>query len=249
MEEIGLDKNEVKVYLALLELGLSKTGALVDKSGVQSSRIYKILEQLIEKGLVSHTQIKNIKHFKAQSPSRLFEFIESQKKLLFGKEKKLSSIISLLKERQNIGEGLGEKEQKIQVFEGVRGIKTALEFVLDVLYKDDLFVVFGAPKIGNEKLHGFFNYFHQRRIKKGIKYKVIYNADAKEFGEQRKKYKLTKVKYLQKEMNTPSVFWLFGDYVALVVFSDEPVVLLIKDKQIVESFQTYFDFIWKACKS
>lgn len=246
--EIGLDKNEIKTYIALLELGLTTTGALVKKSGVPSSRIYSVLDQLIQKGLVSHTQIKNTKHFKAQDPKRLYEFIDFQRKILSKRENELSGIIPFLKEKQAIGEEIEKKEQKIQIFEGIRGIKTALEYVLDILNKGDLFIVFGAPRIGNERLNAFFNDFHKRRVKKRINYKVIYNADARKFGKERKKYKLTEVKYLEKGINTPSVFWLFKDYVALVVFSEEPIALLIKNKQIIQSFNSYFELMWKIAK-
>jgi len=248
LEDIGLDKNETRVYLALLELGLTSTGSIVERSGIPSSRIYLILEQLIQKGLVSHTQIKNIKHFKAHDPKRLYEFIDLQRKKLSQKENELSKILPLLKEKQLLGEHAEKKEQKIQMFERIEGIKTALESVLEVLNKGDLFIVFGAPKIGNERLNAFFNAFHKKRIRKGIKYRVIYNADAREFGEERKKYKLTEVKYLEEGINTPSVFWIFKDYVALVVFSEEPIALLIKNKQITQSFNSYFEIMWKIAK-
>ena len=248
LEEIGLERNEIKVYLTLSDLGLTTTGVLVKKSGVPSSHIYQVLQHLIEKGLVSYTTIKNTKHFKAQDPKRLYEFIDSQKKLLLEKENELSQIIPELKQKQLLAEKLEKKEQKVQTFEGIKGIKTALENVLNILKKGDEFIVFGSPRIGSEKLHGFFNDFHKRRAKKGIKYKIIYNSDAKEFGEERKKYELTEVRFLPRGMNTPSVSWIFKDYVALVVFSEEPVALVIKNKQMVESFNSYFKFMWALCK-
>ena len=247
LEQIGLERAEIKAYLALIESGLTTTGLLVKKSGIPSSRIYLILQQLVEKGLVSYTIVRNTKYFKAQDPKRLYEFIDSQKKLLSEKENELSKIISDLKQKQLIAEKLEKKEQKVQTFEGISGIKTALENVLNILKKGDEFIVFGSPRIGSEKLHGFFNDFHKRRANKGIKYKIIYNSDAKEFGEERKMYKLTEVRFLPKGMNTPSVSWIFKDYIALVVFSDEPVAMVIKNKQMVDSFMTYFKFMWGLC--
>ena len=49
LEEIGLTKSEIKVYLALLELGSSTTGPIVDKSKASSSKIYEILDKLMQK--------------------------------------------------------------------------------------------------------------------------------------------------------------------------------------------------------
>ena len=63
LEKIGLTKSEIKVYLALLELGCSATGKIVEKSKASSSKIYEILDRLMQKGLVSFiikSGIKNI---------------------------------------------------------------------------------------------------------------------------------------------------------------------------------------------
>ena len=55
LENIGLTDGEIKVYLALIKLGSSTSGPITDKSGVSRSKIYNILERLIQKGLVSYT--------------------------------------------------------------------------------------------------------------------------------------------------------------------------------------------------
>ena len=69
LEAIGLTKSEIKVYLALLELGSSTTGPIVEKSGASSSKIYEILEKLIQKGLVGHVIKAGKKHFEAAPPA------------------------------------------------------------------------------------------------------------------------------------------------------------------------------------
>jgi len=54
LQRVGLTPGEAKIYLALLELGQSTTGPIVNKSKVSTSKTYKILERLENKGLVSH---------------------------------------------------------------------------------------------------------------------------------------------------------------------------------------------------
>src|SRR3989344_3940364 len=46
LESIGLTRNESKVYLALLKEGTSKTGEILKRSGLNSGKIYEILEYL-----------------------------------------------------------------------------------------------------------------------------------------------------------------------------------------------------------
>jgi sugar-specific transcriptional regulator TrmB len=42
--EIGLSKNEIKVYFALLELDKSSATPIMKKSGVPHSKVYPVLE-------------------------------------------------------------------------------------------------------------------------------------------------------------------------------------------------------------
>ena len=60
LKEIGLTDSEIKVYIALLELGSSSKGPIVDKSHVASSKIYELLEKLMQKGLVTQVLKSNV---------------------------------------------------------------------------------------------------------------------------------------------------------------------------------------------
>jgi len=68
LQELGLNRRESICYTALLELGSSKTGAIVKKTGIPSSKIYEILDKLINRGLVSYIKIGKIKHYQASDP-------------------------------------------------------------------------------------------------------------------------------------------------------------------------------------
>ena len=53
LEQIGLTKGEIKVYVALLELGESTKTPIARKSEVSPGKVYDVLERLLRKGLVS----------------------------------------------------------------------------------------------------------------------------------------------------------------------------------------------------
>lgn len=50
--EVRLTNGEARVYISLLELGLSKLGSIVMDSRVSYSKVHDVLERLIMKGLV-----------------------------------------------------------------------------------------------------------------------------------------------------------------------------------------------------
>lgn len=244
LKKIGLSNAEIKVYLALLELGITTVGQIIKKSGIPSSNIYPILESLINKGLISYTISANKRYFKAEDPNRLKEFLNEQKEQLNNQEKRLSEVILGLRERQEIS----EKPQESFTYEGIKGIKTALEFVLKILKKGDTFMVVDASEISNEILRAYFNDFSKRRAMAGIKYKIIYGTDLLKFAEIRKKDKLTEARILPKEVKIPSISWIFGEYVVIAVFSEHPVALMIKNKQVSEGFNANFKILWNMSK-
>ena len=45
LEDLGLTKAEIKVYIALLELGNSSAGAILDKSKLQKSDLLRELQE------------------------------------------------------------------------------------------------------------------------------------------------------------------------------------------------------------
>ena len=47
LEDIGLTNAEIKVYLALLELGVSGAGNIIEKSRLQSSVVHNTINNLI----------------------------------------------------------------------------------------------------------------------------------------------------------------------------------------------------------
>ena len=75
-EDIGLTKREIKVYLALLELGSTTVGNILDKTRIPSSKIYEILRRLQDKGLVSYVKIENKRHYQAADPNSILSLLD-----------------------------------------------------------------------------------------------------------------------------------------------------------------------------
>src|SRR4030043_426727 len=86
-EGIGLTKNEAKVYETLIKFGKLGAGEISRESGVSYSKIYNVLDSLINKNLASVIPEKS-KKFIPGSPEALIELIEKkQNKLEKSKEK------------------------------------------------------------------------------------------------------------------------------------------------------------------
>jgi len=242
-EDIGLTKGETKVYLALLELGLSTTGNIVKKSQVSTSKVYKILDKLTEKGLVSYILKKKAKHFKAANPSKVIDYIDRKEKSLENKKQEITKLLPSLQELQK----LSSIEQEATIYEGLEGLKTAFDDVLNTLEKGDTHLVFGAGSGENEKRYTrFFHLFHKKRERKGIKAKIIFNTEVKGKFKSQENSKLVQAKYLDE--TTPAAISIYSNKLIIALLTEKPVIFLIKSKETADSFRKFFDTMWKIAK-
>ena len=93
LEQLGLSNNEIKVYLALLELEQSTATPIVKKADIPNSKIYPVLEKLIKKGLVNYVIKNNVKYFQASSPENLMDILNSKEKDIINQKKAVSKLI------------------------------------------------------------------------------------------------------------------------------------------------------------
>jgi sugar-specific transcriptional regulator TrmB len=241
LEEIGLTKGEVAVYFALLEIGSSTVGPVVDKAKVSSSKVYAILERLIDKGLVSYIIKENRKHFEAASPKRILDYLKEREEEIKDKSKEIEKIMPQLLLKQK----LSEKSQEVTIYEGVKGVKTAEEKTLQVLRRGQEFYFMGGSIFSTKKFKDYWQIYHKRRIKKRISTKILFNQNvSKSELDNRNQFKYCKAKYMPMEINTPSWIQIYKDTTIIGVPSDNPIAVEIKNKDVAESFSSYFKALW-----
>ncbi len=246
LEEIGLTKSEIKIYLALLKIGQTTTTKLIRESKIHPSKAYEILDKLIQKGLGSYVIKANKKYFSASEPEHLKEFLREKQRKIKKQEKEIIKLLPELKAIKKTGKDIIKSE----IYEGLNGIKSVYEKILLTLNAGETQYIIGAPKIGNELLEGFLLDWHKRRIKKRINCKYIYDSNVKDYGIIRERMSLTKVKYLPKKIVSPVWIEIFKDYVMIGhIKSHNAILFLIQDKKIAKSYLDYFKLIWNLAKT
>ena len=241
LEEIGLFKNESKIYLFLLKHGQSTTGPIIKETGIANSRVYESLNSLIVKGLVSYNVQKEGKYFQASLPEKLIELEDERKR-------KVSALIPQLKDMQ--------KEEKIEtktaIYEGFEGFKTAFKKIIDDCPEKGQIDILGFSEqpFAIESLKIFIANMNLKSAKKKQKLRIIIDVSArKTLGMEREKEKYTEVRYMPEGYVSPAAMDIFEDYVYMFVWEEKPFVFMIKNKKIAESFRNYFNIIWKKAKN
>jgi sugar-specific transcriptional regulator TrmB len=241
LEDIGLTKGEITVYLTLLNLGETTTGKIIDGAQISSGKIYEILDKLIKKGLVSYIIKEKTKYFNATSPNRILDFLYEKEKQIKEKEKELEKEIPLLLKLQESN----KKEHETYLYKGYKGIQTAIFEALDHLNKGNEVLAMGVISGKEEKYNLLWQKWHNERIKRKIMCKIIFSEKG-DYYKNFKKMKLSEVKIL--EGITPSAIDIMGENVLIFTYSKEPSCLFISNKEIANSFRSFFNTLWKIAK-
>ncbi|PIN75754.1 hypothetical protein COV18_02815 [Candidatus Woesearchaeota archaeon CG10_big_fil_rev_8_21_14_0_10_37_12] len=245
LRELGLTEGEIRVYIALIGLGETTTGPLVDQSGVSVSKVYVILDRLAKKGLVSHVLRKKTKHFKAADPDRLLVYLNEKQHKLREQEAGLKHLIPQLQLKHDTA----LTEETAQVYDGMRGVQTAREQALKRLKKGDQMWLVGIARTPYENLISYFADYHKRRISKGILCNYLYNDySRKPFGEKSATYPLSRVRYMPKGIVTHTWFEIYGDNVVIGLRKGKTFSVVIKNKEVANSFVEYAKLLWSLGK-
>lgn len=93
---LGLSETESETYLYLLENGAKTPLQLSRQTGINRTKIYRLLDLLSQKKLIEESLTDRGKKFKASSPSNLELIIYTQEEALISKKGILQDTISLL---------------------------------------------------------------------------------------------------------------------------------------------------------
>ena len=243
LEKIGLTRSESAIYISLLRFGTLKAGEILKRTGINSGKIYEILEGLKTKGLASESVTNNVRHFTAAPPPQILEIIE-KKKLRFEKEEQaINAVLPELEKLRNSG----VKETKALNYTGFKGLKTAAEEALASLNAGEEVLAMGIIQRKDKKINEFWLKFAQKRIKKKIFGRHIFSEKGEHF-QALKKMRLTKARFLPNL--TPAAIDVFGkDKVLIINHAEPPTCILIYDENAATSFKNFFEQLWKLAKA
>lgn len=242
LEKIGLTNQESRVYLKLLQLQEGKTGLICEKTGIASSNIYKILNSLIDKGLVSYRMQNNVKVFSASPPETLSELFKEKEEQIKKERQEVQELIKNLKKTPVIE----EPQSKYKYYEGISGVKGMWYEINSSLSKNSDEVIYATKKGAFEVMLGLYEEHHKIKNKLGAKAKIIIPPSLEKLGKRREN-KNTKVKYM--ELKNEAEWGVVDDMVYIqYIITKNPRAFLIKDKIFAETFKDVFEKLWKGAK-
>jgi len=250
IQEAGLTEGEAKVYLALLELGSSTVGPIITRSKVARSFAYNILNNLIQKGLVSYVMRDKTKHYQAAEPTRILEYLDKEREKIDKNKQEIEKLVPRLKLLQK-----STPRTEINMYEGYKGIMTAFEHYEDKLSKGDEYICFGGYPTQKELFHNYWKKHHLERIKKGVKVKMLFDKEvSKEIMKNRNNYKDCDTRYLYEKLKMPAWFFIYKDTTTIILQENpdfqntKSLAVEIVNQEITDTFKAIFKDYWAKTK-
>lgn len=250
LEELGLSPNEVKVYLASLEIGAATAQQIAAKAAVPRPTTYVALGGLTKRGLVSsHTRGKK-QYVQAERPGQLLRMVEEEKRRIAVREIKLKSLIPGLESLISL---TGEKLE-VKYCEGWDGLEMLQNTLLNSGVNSFDVIRYGTvadAKFNKLPADKSINYGLELK-KKGVASRQIIIAKPATLKNWRPFVYNPKVKSKvlpgSATHNSGEVA-IFGDYVTVISYLDKPYGCLIKSKDVVQLMRLMFEAVWGSSKA
>lgn len=239
MQEIGLTRNEIKIYSALLKLGSAPSGKITFETGLHRSRVYEGLNRLAEKGLVSFVKKGFAMYFEATSSEKILDVLEEEKSRIDEKIKSMQKIIPELNKFRET-----KPTAEAYILQGIEGFKAMRREVLKYAKNEHLMI--GAIARENEAMPVFFEKWDRERKKKEIKLRILYKAEARGKAMTKRPYHADS-RFLPDFISNPAVINIYGDRVVNVLWKGNyPICFVMANKDIADAYRKYFELLWRA---
>lgn len=232
LKKVGLGHNESKIYLILIKLGPSMAGKIAKESNIDRSACYDSLKALLKKGLISYAIEANRKKFSAVNPEKLNSYLKE-------KEELVENILPDLKEMFKIK----EEKSNVTMFKGYKGIKTVFDDILrEAKGKENLVIDSHGQFV--ERMPYYAPHFIKGLEKNKIKVRHIVRKDRKIHPS-----KTTEVRYFPSTISETIITTnIYADKIALIIWTDVPEAVIIKNKSATEAYKSYFEVLWQGSK-
>jgi HTH-type transcriptional regulator, sugar sensing transcriptional regulator len=232
LEDIGLTRAEIKVYIALLELGPAAAGSILDKTGLQNSVVHMTLNRLIEKGLISFVKEGKRNTYQASNPKHISQYIEEKKE-------RFERILPELLAKQ----GMSKEKPEVTTYRGVKGMREILHELLEAGGKQHH--TFGSSIKSLMMGDAWWEHYHKKRAKKKIHAQLLFNKSLKEWKAE-KRYPKSEVRYTKTGFEPLTETIIRNDKVGILLWTDKPTGILMHNKELAYSYEKYFQILWKT---
>lgn len=234
LEQSGLSEKEVKVYLALLELGSASVQVIARKADVKRPTAYLVLDELEQRGLVSIIPQKKAL-YTAESPERLVRDLHKRQETV---KRFLPDLLALYNAKKD--------KPKVQLFQGEQGVKQVYEKIFESSAVDFFGTVQEVDRMIPQSLEQFVKKVQQCKLP--VREILTDSVADKEYARVSRVTANHQVRLLASGMEFPTDSAIFGDHVVFFSFHPQIFCVMITSREISSSLKTLFELAWRSAE-
>lgn len=237
--QLGLAKNEARIYETLLTEGESAVGQISKKSKVYRRNVYDSLNRLVEKGLVFEILNAKENRYQAVEPSKLSEMIQEKQTAL---NRVMPNLESLYQSTPH--------QNEVYILKGIEGWKNVMRHMLRL--KEDVYVIAGKGVWVSPKLKNYVEQFVRHAKDEGIKFHSLFDYSVKSKNTAAFTLLGDDYRVLSKESATNAAIHVFGNYCVFYhglkegEFNEDDSLTVIINQDIADAFRVWFKLLWST---
>ena len=238
LKGLGLSDAEARIYLAALAAGESLPKHLAERAKVKRPMLYKLLPELVAKGLLTETRRGKRRYLVAEDPE---VYLDKKRAELAFAEQSVPGLRLLLQ--------TAAVKPKIVFYEGVEGLKKL--YMDNLREKKPILEFVSVEKIHPEIEKHSKNYYIPQRINRNIPIKIIVSGStvSELLDLKTADWAFREVKTVdEKKFPIPLDCYIYGDNVSFALYrtDSEPVGIIIRSKEIATMLRSLFEFMWEG---
>lgn len=233
LEQLGLHKKEIAVYLAALELGQASVMRIAKKAGIKRPTAYVTLSNLQEKGYVEIIPKGSSTYYQAVDPEKLLRQFNERVETFKNALPELRSIFNT-----------APNKPKVRFYEGKKSLTT--------LYEDEIFRA--KDIIGTTSMREIYKIFSRegemeflylmKANKVHLKEILEDSPEARDYAKEKQKLDIGEIKFLRPGIEFNVDFMVYDDKLAMISLKNL-IAVVIEDQAISGVQRQLFEMIWE----
>jgi len=241
LKPFGLTSEESFIYLNLLENGTSSALKISRQINIARTKVYRILDKLIEKQLVVQQYSQNGFKFKANHPSKLNQLITQKEIEISSLKQSLPQTIDLLEKHIN----LNHPQSQILYYQGQDGLS---QVNWNLLNAKNEFLSYEVNLAEAYLSHSEAEKLRQELINKKIISKTLMNKkNLQKYSQVPDVRIFEQIRYISPEILTiKSDIFIYNDIFTICHYLDNHDIfcLEIKNQFLVDMQKQIFENLW-----
>lgn len=245
LEQVGFTTKEASIYLKLLELGSQPIGVISKKTNINRTTCYKVIEDLIRKGLLTSYKKSTGTYITAESPHSIIKYLQTKENKYNHLKKFISQNIETLNKIQNES----FIKPSVKFYQGIQGVIQTYEDTISE--GKTIYAIESTSKMSKEIKEYLYNTYIPKRINNKIFAKAIMpniETNSKLKNNDNKHYRETKLingDFLDFTLEIN----IYGNKVAFIILEhNKHMSIVIENQDIAQSLKALFNLLWSTIK-